>query len=222
MNIKNLLLTVSFVFLSSCIVKSLHPFYTKKSIFFEKRLLGNWQDSKKGSWKVVSFKEEALKDNKEKDTTKWRHDDLLDYEKYKDAYLFEYVKDSSEAQFFVMPFKIKKQLFLDFYPIDYDDGNLNTLVSYHLLKTHSLVKVDFNSEGILKLRWFDEGKITDLITDNRIKIKYEKVGIDENILLTASSDELQKFITKYIDSDDKDKWKTGVHFDLKKVYEKNK
>jgi hypothetical protein len=222
MKIKILLLTLSFLILSSCIVKSLHPFYTKKSIFFEKRLIGNWQDSKKGSWKVVSFKEEAFKDNKEKDTSKWTDDDLLDYEKYKDAYLFEYVKDSSEAQFFAMPFKIKKQLFLDFYPIDFEEGNLNKLVSYHLLKTHSLVKVELTSEGLLKLRWFDEDKITDLIDNNRIKIKYEIVGIDENILLTASSEELQKFITKYIDSDDKDKWKTDVHFDLKKVDEKIK
>ncbi|MFK5891557.1 MAG: hypothetical protein QM486_12580 [Flavobacteriaceae bacterium] len=222
MKIKNLLLTLSFLILSSCIVKSLHPFYTKKSIFFEKRLLGNWQDTKKGTWKVVSFKEEVLKDNKEKDTSKLSDEDLIDYEKYKDAYLFNYVKDSSETQFFVMPFKIKKQLFLDFYPIDFEEGNLNKLVSYHLLKTHSLVKVEFTSEGLLKLRWFDEDKITDLIDNNRIKIKYEKVGIDENILLTASSEELQKFITKYIDSNDKDKWKTDVHFNLKKVDEKIK
>jgi len=121
-----------------------------------------------------------------------------------------------------MPFKIKDQLFLDFYPVDYEEGNLNKLVSYHLLKTHSLVKIDIASDGILKLRWFDEDKISELIKSNRIKIKYEKVGIDETILLTASSDELQKFIAKYMDSDDKDKWKTSVHFDLKRVNEKNK
>jgi len=216
MNIKNLLLAFSFLFLSSCIVKSLHPFYTKKSIFFEKRLIGNWQDSKKGSWKVVSFREEAFKDNKEKDTSKWTDDDLLDYEKYKDAYLFEYVKDSSEAQFFAMPFKIKKQLFLDFYPIDYDDGNLNKLVSYHLLKTHSLVKVDFELNDKIQLSWLSQSKITDLLENKKIAIKHELIGIDEDLIITATSEELQDFLINYMASNIKDKWKTKVSFALTK------
>jgi len=56
MKTRNFLLALSLLILSSCIVKSLHPFYTKKSIFFEKRLIGNWQDTKKGSWKVIQFK----------------------------------------------------------------------------------------------------------------------------------------------------------------------
>lgn len=137
MKTKNLLFALSLLIFSSCIVKSLHPFYTNKSIFFEKRLIGNWQDEKKGTWKVVSFKEEVIKDKKEKDTTKLSIKDLEEYEKYKDAFLFEYIKDSSEVQFFAMPFKIKEQLFLDFYPIDYEEGNLNKLVSYHLLKTRN-------------------------------------------------------------------------------------
>ena len=47
---------------SSCIVKSLHPFYTKEKIVSNKKLEGTWEDSKKGNWEFLSFK------------TQWEHD----------------------------------------------------------------------------------------------------------------------------------------------------
>jgi len=40
---------------------------------------------------------------------------------------------------------------------------------------------------------------------------------EESILLTASPDELQKFIKKYMASSDTNKWKTDVKLSLKRT-----
>lgn len=54
MKIRNTILVIAgILLLSSCVVKSLNPFYTKKSISFDKRFIGKWTDSKKGVWTVI-------------------------------------------------------------------------------------------------------------------------------------------------------------------------
>ena len=47
-----------------------------------------------------------------------------------------------------------------------------------------------------------------MLTSNYVQDKY---------LLTASSEEFEKFIKKYINSDDKEKWKTSTKYTLTKI-----
>ena len=92
-------LALTLLLLNSCIVKSLHPFYTKDTTFFEKRFIGNWKDNKKNNWKIISLKEETLKDNA-KDSSEFSLEEGEEFEKYKDAYIFEYDKET--VQFFAI------------------------------------------------------------------------------------------------------------------------
>lgn len=126
-----------------------------------------------------------------------------------------------------MPFKMNDQLFIDFIPLETKRDGLSNLVKFHLIKTHSLVKFDLLDDNSISIKWFDEDKIKSLFKDNKIKIKHEIIGMlesfdfdEETFLLTASSEELQKFISKYMSSDDDDKWKTSVSFILKRQDEK--
>jgi hypothetical protein len=80
-----------------------------------------------------------------------------------------------------------------------------------------LVKFDIINDDIISIKWFDQSKISELLESNKIKIKYEKVGIDDTYLLTASSEELEKFIAKYMSSKDENKWKTDIKFNLQRV-----
>jgi hypothetical protein len=89
----------------------------------------------------------------------------------------------------------------------------------HLVNTHSLAKLDINSKDSASIKWLDEDKLKALLDGDKIKIKHEKVGFDETVLLTASSEELVKFIEKYMNSEDEDKWKTDMNFDLKRIRE---
>ena len=74
------------------------------------------------------------------------------------------------------------------------------------------------NNGQIEIRWLDEGKIEDLFKERKIKIQHETFGLlNENYLLTANSKELQKFIAKYMASNDAEKWETSTKFTLSKT-----
>lgn len=215
------LIFVIALLLNSCVVKSLHAFYTKDLIYFEQKLIGNWLDSGNANWTILPFKEVILKENKKESSSELNKDELKMYNNYKNGYVVYFEKDSTKTTFLAMPFKIDNQLFLDFQPIEdrESEGAKNDLYKMHLIETHSLAKLDMDSNNVASIKWLDEDRLKVLLDENRIKIKHEKVGFGETFLLTASSEELVKFIEKYMDSDDEEKWKTDREFDLKRINE---
>lgn len=215
MKTRNIILTLTTVILlSSCVVKSLNPFYTKKSISFDKRFIGKWSDSKKGVWSVMSFADEIIKENP---IEKMKEDDLQLYNAYRKSYYIQRKYKGVETLYIVTPFKINGQTFLDFYPLEHQE-DIDNLLESHVVYSHSLVKYDVIDNGKIEVRWLDEDKIEKLFKEKKIKIKHKKIGaLGEKYLLTASSKELEKFIKKYMNSDDKEKWKTSTKYILTKI-----
>lgn len=214
MKIRNTILAICLLLLTSCVVKSLHPFYTEETISYDERFIGEWQDSKKGNWNIVSFKSEMIKENP---VEKMKEDDLKIYKEYKNSYYIFREYKGKKVLFIATPFKINNQTFLDFLPIGRQD-DIDNLLESHSVYTHSLVKYDVQKNGEIEIRWLDEDKIGELFLEKKIKIKHETFGmINENYLLTASSKELQKFIEKYMASNDSDKWETSTEFTLTKI-----
>lgn len=206
MKIKNLLLILSVLLLNSCIVKSLQPFYTSESLEYQKNFIGEWKDNSKGVWNIVSVKEVFEKDNPDK--SKVSKEDFDTYNKYKSGYFVEYVKNGDEAVFVAMPFKIDEHVFVDFIPFHYEDENINSLAAQHLLKTHSVAKLETLDNKNIELSWLDEDKLKKLYKNNQIQLKHENIGLDESFVLTASSEELYQFLKKYLNSNIEDKWNT--------------
>lgn len=214
MKIRNTILATCLLLLTSCVVKSLHPFYTKETISYDESFIGEWQDSKKGTWNIVSFKSEMIKDNP---VEKMKEDDLKIYKEYKNSYYILREYKGQEVLFIATPFKINNQTFLDFFPFEHQD-DVDSLLESHSIYTHSLVKYDVQKNGEIEIRWLDEGKIADLFTEHKIKIKHETFGfLNDKYLLTAKPRELQKFIEKYMVSNDSDKWETSTKFTLTKI-----
>ena len=209
---QTLVVFTTLLLLTSCVVKSLEPFYTKKSISYDERLIGEWTDAAKGHWKIQSIKEEI-----EKDSIK-EVENLL-YEVYKKSYYLIRTYKEKETEYIVTPFQVKGNTFLDFYPIDNQEG-IDNLLEKHTIFTHSLVKYELDKDGNLSIKWLDEDKIEDLFEQKKIKIQHHKIGLTKDkYLLTASSEDLERFIEKYISSDDETKWKTDTKFTLKRVEE---
>lgn len=210
------LFTILALLLSSCVVKSLHAFYTNDILFYEQKLVGQWSDASKGTWNIQPFKEVILSENHVGGSGQLEAEQKRLLDLYNKGYVVNYKNDSTESVFLAMPFKIKNQLFLDFTPIqdkESEQGD-NNLYRAHLINTHSLAKLDFDTNNKATIKWFDQDKLEALLNEDKIKIKYEKTGFDETILLTASSEELVKFIEKYMNSQDEDKWKTDFEFNL--------
>ncbi|MCA0131785.1 hypothetical protein [Winogradskyella alexanderae] len=194
--------------LSSCIVKSIRPFYLKEHVKFNEKLIGNWTTGKNSTWQITSFKESWEKDNEGNLILK--EEDKEAFESYKEAYIINYTSSEKEALFLAMPFMVDEHLFLDFTPFDFEDSGINGLAAQHLLKTHSAAFVDFQEDGSIKFKWLDESVLKNLIDQKKIKIKHEKTGIDEDFILTASSEELYKFLKKFMASDIEKKWDKDV------------
>lgn len=205
---------------NSCIVNSLFPFFTEDTISFEKTFLGIWEDDENSDsrW-VISSLEDFSRIQIENDSTSLSKKELDFYNKYKHGYyaIHEEIKNNRISTFLAVPFKIDNQLFLDFTPVYYDE-HAKGLVSQHLIPTHTLAKFDVLDNNTIDIKWLSAIKLGELIKYNKIKIDHEKVGVDDKIVLTASSDELQKFIKKYMTSSDTDKWKTDIKLNLKRTH----
>jgi len=214
MKIRSLVLIFCLAFFSSCIVKSIQPFYIAESTEYQENLVGEWIDNKNASWEVVSFKQMFLEENK--DWSKVSEEDRDAFKKYQNGYFITRTKNDNESVFMVMPFKVENQLFMDFIPFDYEDIG-NDLVSQHLLRTHSVAKVDKTDNQRLNITWLDEGRLTNLFNNNQLKLKHERVGLDESFVLTATSEELYKFLQKYMNADIENKWQSSEEFILTKT-----
>ncbi|MFD1314010.1 hypothetical protein [Namhaeicola litoreus] len=197
---------ILFVF-NSCIVLSIHPFYTKESIYFEKKLIGNWEDQSYNEWKIIPFKEYYLRKQKQENLSA---DSIKFLKKYIHAYLITYQDEKNqEIEFVGMPFKIDNNLFIDFY-LSSCDCEIDELASMHLAPLHSLAKVELLNKNSLNLVWLGDEKFKHHIDENKIKIKYEKIGLkNDQYILSDDSENLEKFIKRYMNSAIPNKWESG-------------
>ena len=60
MKTKLLVILTSLLLLNSCLLRSLHPFYTGKTIVFDTSFLGKWIDNSSAQWKVTALKDDIL------------------------------------------------------------------------------------------------------------------------------------------------------------------
>ncbi len=183
--------------LGSCVpVISLHCLFTEENIVFEEKLLGTWvgdPDDSKGTWE---FK--RVTDSTEKD---W---ELPRPKKPEKAYkLLLSNEEGAKGSFFAHLVKLEGRLFLDVCPSQFpsaqaqldpkQDWVFNTVF---LIPGHSFAVID-SIEPQLKIRWATEEEMGKFLKEQPKAIKHELV--DDRIVLTASTDALQKFVLKYAD-----------------------
>lgn len=171
--------------LGGCIpVMSLHPLYTETDVVFEEGLLGTWFDDANNP--------EAF----------WKFERV---EKPKNAYkLILSDEEGNKGSFIAHLVKLQDKLFLDAYPsespwepeepneVDFLFNNL------FLLPTHTFMKID-SIEPELKMRLTLESKMEELLKENPGAVKHTKV--EDRLVLTASTKELQAFVLKYADDE---------------------
>ena len=182
-----LLLFLAIFLLQGCLVKSLHPFFTERDIIFKKELLGNWTDKDSAAWEIrqhmrtIGFLKPQVPDK---------------------SYDITLTDNKGSSHFVANLFRLQDQLYLDFYPTEISCQN--DLAEFHLVATHSLAKIEF-SGGKIIINWYNEEWLLGLFNKNKIRIAHERVPYDADqqdpesmqVILTARTEELQKFIIKY-------------------------
>lgn len=191
---------------SSCIVKSIQPFYVKSAIVKNDDFIGDYQDHKKGVWAIASFEKKWKYENANIKPTEISIEDKKALERYKKGYFIEYTRKNNKASFIGIPFKVNNTWFIDFTPFEFESDDLNTLAAQHLLKTHSVAQFVKHTDGSNQLKWLSEKAIKHLIENQKLRLKHEKTGFDEDLVLTAKSNELFQFLEKFISTSFEDKW----------------
>ena len=176
-----LIATLSF---SGCIVYSFYPLYSEKDLFANEILTGEWIDDEGAQWNFEhAYNGKKIPENI--DST---------------SYVLQIIdKDSLKSEFSVHILKLGGNYFLDFYLEDFLDGQELRLADFHIIPVHTFAKLTVKNNQ-LQINWFDQNWLEDLIKENKIRIHHEKN--DDFILLTAKPGELQKFVTKYVNSEE--------------------
>ncbi len=176
------------IFLSGCLVFSFYPLYTDDDLFPNDLLLGEFYDSDSAKWEFTHLTT-GKEDNIKIDSTCY----ILKIQ--------EEGEEETEDRFQAKIIKLGEHYFIDFYldEYEYKSGDDPNFFDLHLIPVHTFAKVEINEDQI-KINWFDPEWLEDLIKENKIRIHHENNG--NHILLTAKPKELQKFVTKYVNSED--------------------
>jgi hypothetical protein len=186
--------------LSSCL-STLYPIFHERDVVFNQQLLGSWKYIEDNQRKFIEFKK----------IPRDRSLELTDaINKISDKGYLVSKMDSLgiiTSQSFVFVAKIGKKYYLDFYPAELpSQKQINKFYKSQYVKTHISYLMDFKDNDHFEMKRFDRSFLDKLISDNKINIRHEVV--EGKNIITANTDELQKFIIQY--SDNPKAFMTGV------------
>jgi hypothetical protein len=189
---KKIFLTTAFafllIFLSSCLT-TLHPIFTEKDLAYDPKLIGTWKTEDRRVVITNLASESSIELPGDISSIKQK------------GYLISYQHEDGEIteRYIAFLARIGKHLYFDYFPADKKEGRkIDEFFGVHFVKMHSSYRVEILKDGSYELSRLDEGFVTKLIDEKKIRISYEK-DADENIVITASTAELQQYIIKYGD-----------------------
>jgi len=166
------------VVLGGCFPLSIHPLYTDNTLVFEEKLLGKWADGDE----IWQFTQDS-----------------------NNSYKLRIIDggDGKEGYFNAHLIKLENMLFLDIFPDGETLRDTQTFYAIHLLPMHTFIKVE-QTDPNLVLRMMDIGKVSEILKSDPNLLKHElredEQG-DEAIILTAATQDLQKFVVEYANTE---------------------
>jgi hypothetical protein len=175
---------------SACSVQSLHPLYSEEVLVYDDDLEGDWLDDDGRLWSLENaLRSQALDSGSQKEAVRHNKMYLASYKDEKDSlYAFE-----------LHLVRLGKYFFVDIFPWEkYNEKLINEFMVANLLPVHTFAKMEVRGDSLF-LSQINGEWVSDLIKNNQIRISHEKLMLygDTEIVLTASTQELQKFLLKY-------------------------
>lgn len=148
-------------------VPSLHPLFTEEDLVFDGALLGAWVEKDGASTWV-------LKKSGDK------------------AYELVYTEKGEPRSFQAHLAQLGPHRFMDIYP---EEPNMkNELYKFHLIPAHTFSRVRLEGQ-VLRVQMLYDEWLHEMITARKVNIAHER--LEDGILLTAPTRELQQFLRKY-------------------------
>lgn len=191
---KRILLTSSIVFLlvllSGCLT-TLHPIFTEKDIVYNPKLIGTWKTDSVGGRAVIT--------NLATESSVELPGNISSISQ-KGYFISYFQKDGSASERYIAFLaQIGKHLYFDYYPADKKtDRKIDDFFGVHFVKMHSSYRVEILKDGSFELNQLDGSYVESLINEKKFRISHE-TDADGNIVITASTQELQQYLIKYGD-----------------------
>lgn len=171
---KNLIALAGAAILLAACIPSVSPFYNDKDVVFDQGLLGEWQEKGKTNEPEV-WKFEKAGDN---------------------GFKLTVAEAGKTGEFSAHLFKLKQEQFLDLVPTKCDYAtNQADLVAASMFPGHLLVHVP-QIEPELKLAFFNFDWLADYLKRHPKALAHHEE--QEEIVLTAETSDLQKFVLKHM------------------------
>ncbi len=180
-----------FVLVSGCGIFSIHPLFHQQDLIVETKLIGTWKEAS--------------------DDDLWIRIDTTSEKRY----LFTIIDKEDTINLVMGLLQLQGQYFIDLFPDGdcsfFDGGDClaleNMLKNY--IPVHTFMKFEMKG-GEIYLTEFDNERLIDLFEQNRIRLAHEQPKDADYVVITASTNDLQKFITRY--ANDKDAFKETVKY----------
>lgn len=184
--ISSFLLAVCLLMLAGCGLTTLHPIFTPGDLIMDTHLLGKWENEK--TWyRFDPASQIALEDIPEK------------LQKFSSKF---YLLTTDKGRNLAFLIKIGDHHFLDVYPIESEaEKAVDEFFKMHKVRMHTVHRLDYDNPSSFRLQNFEDGYLKDLIRTKQLRIAYTNVKNsdtnEEDIVITASTKELQQFLSKY-------------------------
>ncbi len=202
---KILLLSLLIVSLSGCFLKSVHPLFTAEEAILLEGLDGTFENGDQ-RWTFASDNNPEMLAEL---IRRYPDDDISiepgDEDSLKmNAYLI-FFEETGEPNIPPVLFlgkvgKLNNQYYLNLKLFDIDFGMSATPLVTHKFNINTFSRIDVQDDELV-LEHLESSWIKDQILNNRVRIKHEVVRSDYDdsteILITASTPELQQFVEKY-------------------------
>lgn len=177
--------------LSSCL-STVQPIFTEKDLVFDQKLIGKWRYESKSYSGFVEITNATRKDLAEQPGLA---------KLAAKTYLLRYRNTEGvvEAAYFGFMVKLGDKYYMDYYPAETPATmNYDPFYKNHYLKMHTCYLLSIKKDNAFELKQFDETYMKKLIADKKIRVRHE-TREDGSFVVTASTEELQQYITKYSD-----------------------
>lgn len=198
--LKLILLALMIILLfSGCFLKSLYPLVNEEDAVAVDGISGVWKKDDQ-RWTFIKDGEYddlrmtgilgktdfsiSITDEGNDTTQSGPHSYMVIYEDLRES-------EIDTSYFFGSFANLNQDYYLDLYPFDLGSVDFTTS---HYLPVHTFSKIILKNDSLI-INLFKDSWIEEQITENRVRIKHEKT--EDFILITAGTEELQKFIIKY-------------------------
>jgi hypothetical protein len=203
--------TLSIAFGLTCMqscVSSLQPLVTLETITTDQRITGKWA-SDKDVYTIKSFpqseyaKEMGKIGGDKKEQKPLSADEKRDSVLYSKMYIVSFQKDGASYYMAAKLIKINGQLFADLYPAAMNDTRLSEdqpdpySVNQDYLPGYTIAKIEMNGNSGMTIKFIDGDFVITQVKEGRMKLKHESNELFGTFMVTASTEELKQFISKY-------------------------